>query len=326
VRGWYGLLLGVLVSWSAPAFADEARPWAAGVGEDDQKQALRWFEEGNALFTESQYAAALVRYREALRVWKHPAIHYNAGVSLINLEQPLAAYEQIEAALAYGEAPLGAENRRQAELYRKLLAGQLAELEVHADEPGAEVLLDGKRLFVAPGSARMRLMPGAHQLVERKPGFSTETRALDLPAGRLSRSELTLSRPKAPKLRSVRRWATWQPWTVLGSGALLGLAGVPVFLQARKDFETYDDEIARVCPAGCPSDELPRSVVDTRKRARAENTVAVGLFATGGALAATGVVLVILNQPRLEPEPEPRVAVTPLLDRTTVGAQTSLRF
>lgn len=326
MRRWLGLLLGAVVSWSAPAFADEARPWAEGVSEADQQQALRAFEEGNALFTESQYAAALARYREALRIWSHPAIHYNAAVSLINLEKPLAAYEQIEAALAYGEAPLGAENRRQAELYRKLLAGQLAELEVHAQEPGAEVLLDGKRLFIAPGSARTRLLPGAHQLVARKPGFSTETRAIDLAAGRLSRADLSLSRPKAPKLRSVRRWATWQPWTVLGSGALIGLAGVPVFLQARKDFETYDDEIARVCPAGCSKDELPQTVADARKRARSENTIAVGMFATGGALVATGVVLVILNQPRLEPDPDQRVSVTPVFGRSTLGAQTSVRF
>ena len=47
-----------------------------------------------------------------------PAIHYNAAVSLINLDQPLAAYQHLEAALAIcrmaskrseGEAP--AQNR-----------------------------------------------------------------------------------------------------------------------------------------------------------------------------------------------------------------------
>ena len=75
------------------------RPWAKGVPEDAQKQALVLFEEGNKLFENSEHAAALAKYREALKVWDHPAIRYNAAVALINLDQPLAANENLELAL-----------------------------------------------------------------------------------------------------------------------------------------------------------------------------------------------------------------------------------
>ena len=100
--------------------AKPERPWADNVAEDAQKQAMQLFEEGNKLFEDSQHAAALAKYREALKVWDHPAIRYNAAVALINLDQPLVAYENLELALKYGEAPLAPETYLQALTYRKL--------------------------------------------------------------------------------------------------------------------------------------------------------------------------------------------------------------
>jgi hypothetical protein len=305
----------------------EERPWATGVSGADQQAALALFEAGNALFTDSQYAAALARYREALKLWDHPAIRYNAAVSLINLDQPLPALTHLEAALAHGEAPLGAENHRQALLYKKLLAAQVAELEVTCSEPNAEVMLDGETLFRGPGKAQRRLLPGAHQLIARKPGFLTETRALDLAPGRLTREELSLEAIGAVRMRSVRNWPAWQPWAVLGGGALIGLAGVPFFVEAGNNFETFDDEVARLCPSGCTEAELPPAAKDARERAEVQNAVAVTLFVAGGATVATGVVLLVLNQPRLEPIQEPRkVAVTPLLAPSFAGLSASMRY
>src|SRR5262245_49460818 len=152
------------------------RPWARDVSEDAQKQALLVFEEGNKLFENSEHAAALAKYREALKIWDHPAIRYNAAVALINLDQPFAANENLELALRYGEAPFNAETFQQALTYRKLLHGQLAELKVTCAEPGADVALDGTPLFTAPGEAARWLLPGAHQLVARKTGYLTATR------------------------------------------------------------------------------------------------------------------------------------------------------
>ena len=71
------------------------RPWAKGVPEEAQKWAFVLFEEGNKLFENSEHAAALAKYRQALSVWDHPAIRYNAAVALINLDQPLAANENL---------------------------------------------------------------------------------------------------------------------------------------------------------------------------------------------------------------------------------------
>jgi hypothetical protein len=303
---------------AAPDRAD--RPWAKGVPADAQKDALVLFEEANKLFENSAHAAALAKYREALKIWDHPAIRYNAAVALINLDQPLAANENLELALRHGEAPFNPETYQQAMTYRKLLRGQLAELKVACTETGTDVALDGTRLFVAPGEAARWLLPGAHQLVARKAGFLTETRSLSLLPGKPAVETLTLQELGSRPTRTVRRWATWKPWSVVGGGALLALAGVPVLLDVKSNLDAYDAGVQSACPSGCRSGSIPQAVLDARDRGHTENLVAISLFALGGAIAATGVALVILNQPHAAPaEESTRTGVAPLVGRGTIG-------
>jgi hypothetical protein len=299
---------------------DKPRPWAENVSEEAQKKAMSLFDAGNKLFEESQHAAALAEYREALKTWDHPAIRYNAAVALINLDQPLAAYENLELALRYGDAPLAPETYQQALTYRKLLRGQLAELKVACAEPGAEVTLDGAQLFVAPGEATRWVMPGAHQLIAGKAGFLAETRALTLVGGRSSVERLVLEEIQPPTMKPVRRWRAWKPWAVVGGGALLALVGVPLILDARSNFNSYDAMVTAACGNGCPPGTLPQSALDAHDTARIENIVAVSLFSVGGALIAGGVALVVLNQSHLVPvEDRPPAIVAPLLGPGLVG-------
>jgi len=335
-----------LLDLAAPALAETAtdatdksdwrdRPWATGTSEDAQKRALALFEEGNKLFENSEHAAALAKYREALKAWDHPAIRYNAAVALINLDQPLAANENLERALQYGDAPFNPETHQQALTYRKLLRGQLAELKVACGEEGADVALDGATLFVAPGEAVRWLLPGAHQLVARKSGFLTATRSLSLLPGKPAVESLALQPIQALRARSVRRWPAWKPWAVLGGGALLALMGVPVLVDAKSNIDAYDASVRDKCQMSCQAGDLPQAVLDARDRGHTENVVAISMFAVGGAVAATGVVLLVLNQPRaaLTILDEPRAsssgekshaAVMPLVGRDFVGLSLAL--
>lgn len=307
-------LLVVLLTSAALASAQE-RPWAAGVGKAEQAAALELFREGNSLFEQSNHTQALVRYREALQKWDHPAIRFNTAVVLINLDQPLEAWEHLEASLRFGEAPFGAETWKQALLYKKLLAGQVAEVEVRCEEPGAEVSLDGAPLFTGPGTAVRRLKPGAHQLVAKKEGFVTAATALQLAPGEARREELRLVRPQVAEVRLVRQFPTWLPWTVMGAGAAVALIGAPVLVGAQSSYDRYDQDLARVCPSGCPASDVPGSVVDLRQGAAAQNGVAIGLFAVGGAAVLTGAVLAVLNQPR----PEPVLSFAPMVGPSGAG-------
>ncbi len=309
-----------------PAPAVETRPWADGVGPEQQTAALALFKEGNTLFAESEHAAALAKYRDALRVWDHPAIRYNAAVALINLDQPLAADVELASALRFGDAPLGPETYKQALLYKKLLSGQLADLRVTCSEPGAEVFLDGQQLFVAPGEKTTRLLPGAHSLVARKAGFLDETRALQLPPGHRTDEQLRLVSLASLPAHTVRRWAGWKPWLLFGAGLVVAAVGVPLIVDAKHNYDRFDQAIANSCPEGCAPGALPTTAVEARDRARAENGAAIGMFALGGALAASGVVLLILNQPHVEMKRPTPVALAPALGPSLVGMTASVRF
>lgn len=312
-----GLLLSVLLS-AAPA----ERPWAAGVGEDEQRRALALFVEGNALFEDSKYAPALAKYRDALALWRHPAIHFNAAVSLINLDQPLAALDQLDAAMAYGDGPFDAETYKQAQLYARLLQGQVSVLEVTCDEVGAEVTLDGERLFVGPGKVTRRLAPGRHQLVGRKAGFVTAASALVLTAGQRQVEALQLSVSAGPRL--VRRWAVWTPWAVLGAGVLVAGVGVPLEVSARSELVAFESGLSQVCPVGCAVSTLPEAVRSSRARADAQHGAALGLFGVGAATLVTGVVMLGLNG--LHPEDEPKVVVVPSVGPGLFAISGTLRF
>src|SRR5438128_85746 len=69
------------------------RPWAHGVAEAEQKAALGLFREANILLNDGLFARAADQYRAALKHWDHPAIHYNLALALVNLDQPVDAFD-----------------------------------------------------------------------------------------------------------------------------------------------------------------------------------------------------------------------------------------
>lgn len=166
-----------------PGPQDEAQPWAKGVPEKERSIAFELYEEGNREFIQGRYPQALVRYREAIQHWEHPAIRYNIAVCLINLGRPVEARNNLERGMAYGPEVLGADVYAQGEAYRTRLDAQLARLTLDCPEPGEEVMIDGQLVFTGPGVVATFLMPGEHNIVATKPGFLPATRKVVLVAG-----------------------------------------------------------------------------------------------------------------------------------------------
>jgi hypothetical protein len=326
----------VLLALASPPAraAPDDRPWAENVPEAQQSVALQLYQEGNKLFEESQHAAALSKYREALQRWDHPAIRFNAAVALVLLDQPLAAHENLERALRYGQAPFSADTYQQALTYQKLLRGQLSRVSVECAEADAEVTLDGTLMFVGPGRAERWLAPGAHQVMARKAGTLPDMRSLNLVPGKSTRESLALQEIRALPVKTARRWPTWKPWAVMGTGALVALVGAPFMISAKNDFDSFDANVADAVGAGkcktstgCNESDLPQAAFDSLHRGDVKNVVAVSLFSVGGAIAATGVALLILNQPRpvLPDEKSLHAWVTPIVGPGLAGLSLSLR-
>ncbi len=346
MRGWSvtGLLAFVLAGlpaspvMSAPAPDEVARPaaptpWGKGVSEANKKQALSFYKRGNAHFEESRYAQALTEYLQAIRRWDHPAIRFNMAVCYINLKRPMEAYRNLRSALRFGAAPLGA-HYKQARTYLQLIKGRLGQLTVECAEPGARVTLDGTVLFTGPGSATRLLLTGKHVVVAAKVRFITATRTIQLHSG--AREHLRIRLLKVTRaVKMKRRWARWKPWTVLGAGALVALVGVPLILKANAVFDRYNDLFREQCSQGCTSANEPQELVDLHNEGRAWRAAAWTGFIAGGAIAATGVTLLIVNIPRpvrvdstdrSPRRPRPRATVMPALGPGFYGVSATVNF
>jgi len=310
------------------------RPWANGVSLEEQKAALDPFRQGNKFLNDGLFARASESYRAALKHWEHPAIHYNLALALMNLDQPIEAYESLQKAIAFGEAPLEKDKLEHAKEYMLLLEKQIANVEVSCDKAGAKVSVDGKEVFVAPGTYTARVRVGRHTFVADKKGYQTRVNAPFIGPGEKFRIELKLY--TAEELtRYNRRWdATWMPYTVLGAGVGLGLVGVALELAATGSYNEYDKKVAEcnMMNMGCATTP---ELTAPRDRGDLEKTLGYVSYCVAGAAIAAGAVLIILNRPEAynirpedlqEEQDKRRVSITPILTPTLAGAALEGRF
>jgi tetratricopeptide (TPR) repeat protein len=308
--------------------AEPERPWARGVSAERQQRALELFRLGNAALKESLFVKAVQAYREALALWDHPAIHYNLGLALVNLDQPVETFEHLEAALKYGPAPLDADKFEQAQRYKALIERQLARVDVRCNAQGAEVKFDGKPLFTAPGRWTGVVRAGPHSVTATKEGFLPYEQSVKLLGGEQKTFDVALL--STADLTEYRRlWAGWIPWTVVAFGAIVTGASVGLHLGARGAYQSYDEGIQRCLDpvtGGCtPTLELSQK----KSSADALQVGAIAGYAVGGAALVTGAVLVYLN--RLQPYQKsvsvgPEVSLLPSLSPAGGGATLMVDF
>jgi len=305
---------------AAPA-SPSARPWADGVSQANQQQALRIFREGNGLLKQAVFAQAADKYREALTYWDHPAIHYNLVLALLNLDRPTEVLEHLNKAMAYGAAPLDSEKFEQALQYKMLTERQLSRLVVRCDLEGAVVSMDGQELFVAPGKYEGYVRPGPHSIVAKKEGFMNSEISPSLVAGTLSEFDMVLI--AAGDMTQYRRlWPNWRPWTVFGAGLAVAAVGVGLHLKGRSDVSSFDETVAGISnrltglnanePAkyDVPAEYEVNDVKEKRDSGLRNQKIAMVMYGVGGAAIVTGAVLLYFN--RLRPyTPETSTQVNP---------------
>ena len=308
---------------AADASAEAPRPWAEGVNDEDQKAALELFEQGNQDFIKQAYVEAADTYRKAILRWKHPAIQYNLSECLIHMDKPMGAYEQVVESLRFGAAPLGDDVFKRAQTRKKLLEGQLALIRVKSGHQGVKVILDGQTVFIAPGQSERRVRPGPHTLVAAKSGFMTYNKELlALPDQPL---EVNIELQSLKDIKYERRFPQWVPWTVGGVGLAAAITGIALQVKANGDMDDYDDGIAEQCPSGCPRGDVSSSILDKKDTAELHSTIGVSMIAVGGAALASGVVLLVLNQPKKVGE-DNKVKITPAVTPGGAGVSFAMPF
>jgi hypothetical protein len=295
----------------------------------DEQQATIDFRAGNEQLNNGLFPQAVDRYTQALAHWDHPAIHYNLALALINLERPLEVYDHLIKAIAYGPEPLDKDKFDHAKEYLKLVEGQLADIEVSCDKPGARVSVNGKEVFVAPGKYAAKVRVGKHTFFAEKQGYNARVIAPFIGPGEKFRIELKLY--TAEELtRYRRRWdRTWIPYAVIGAGAVFGAVGGGLELSASSTFRDYDATVAKcnadnVTPNGGCSVTAP-GLQSMRDSGNAKRTTGLVMYGVAGGAVALGAVLLYLNrreayQVRPEDLSEDQVSITPMVAPGMAGA------
>jgi tetratricopeptide (TPR) repeat protein len=308
------------------------------VTEANEKAASAAFLEGNAQLNDGFFVKAVERYKEALKRWDHPAIHYNLALALINLDQPIEVYEQLNKALQYGPEPLEKDKYDHGKEYLRLVEGQLADIEVSCDKIGAKVSVDGKEVFVAPGKYTAKVRVGKHTFYADKEGYNARITAPFVGPGEKFRIELKLY--TAEELTRFRRkWdRAWVPYVVMGVGVTAGAVGGLFQASAQSDYDDYNAKVAacRQQTGGCstnaasnPDIQNIQSVKDSGDSKRLVGYIGYGI---AGAALATGVVLAWMN--REQPyqitaedlQQQSPVSVAPIVSPEVVGAMVQGHF
>jgi tetratricopeptide (TPR) repeat protein len=310
---------------SAPsASSADDEPWSRGVPTAVQEAARAVFLEGNRLFKIPLFAQAVEKYTEALGTWEHPAFYFNLALAQLNLGQDVEAHDNLERAMKYGAAPLGDAEFGEARKQLEELERRLGRLRVSCPTPGAEVTLNGVTLFTGPGSREVWVKAQAHELTAKRRDYVTRVKRVTVAPGAMQELDLPLR-----KLIEDRPWAVWKPWAVVGTGAAIVAAGGVLHTLSARDFRAYDAGFRMLsCAAmGCTDAAIDAENPGLRaelRRARREQTLAVGGYIAGGAAIAAGAVLVYLNRHRLAEQEEesprgPGIVIAPVVSGDSLG-------
>jgi serine/threonine protein kinase len=281
------------------------------------------FAEGTALFKQWRFDEAEQKFRAALTHGEHPIIHLYLSRALEKQGRLVEAHTSLQQSRRADPEALLPEDVQVAEELQKSLESRLAQIEVSCDVPGAQVSLDGEPLFTAPGRQRRMMNAGQHVLIARKPGYFPVTEPVSLIPGKQTRVVLRMT---ADVVHIERRWQPWQPWTVVGAGITASLAGGLFFWQARRDYEAFQNALDS-CEHPRPCDQ--RSIQRYDSGVRNEH-LGIGALIVGGTALATGLVGVLINQPRTwrsEPAGDVKgLNLAPIVSGDVLGISTRIRF
>jgi hypothetical protein len=285
--------------------AADAQPWAQGVTDAQKGEAQKRLEEGNTFFLKQQYKEALEKYQAAIAAWDHPAIRFNVVRCLIQLDRPVEASDNLQAALKYGADPLEEAVYTEALSYQKLLASQIGDLEVTCTQDGAKLTLDGQPLLSCPGKEKRRVAPGRHGIVATKAGFLTKEMQVFVEGGKAENVDVKLI-PLDKAAKIVHRWeATWMPWVIFGGSLAVVGVGAGIEFIANNDMSAYDQRVASACAVnGCnlenPTTPAEKMVADDlndqRETAEFRDKVAIGVISVGAVGAVIGGVMLFMNR------------------------------
>ncbi len=315
---------------------------AAGARADEIEgiDARDVFQEGTALFEAGRFIEAAEAFRAAYRLKPNWKILYNIGQCEAAAKRFGLALETFEAYLARGgnDAPKDRREQVLAEVIR--LRSMVGFLKIEAPA-NAIVVVDGVERGTTPMSMETPIGVGLqHEVTIAIEGRSSPPQTVKVIGGKTA--TLTFEAPPPPppveppleeEVEAAAEESKEQPepvadtddessplktwgWIAVGVGGALLAGGAVTGVLALKANDTINDE----CPDGCYSQQYEE--LDRRKKLALTTDV---LLPAGGAVAATGIVLLIVAAIR-DGEEDAGVTVAPSIDAESARLAVEWRF
>ncbi len=305
-------------------------PWADGVSEAQQAQAMWLFERGIELHKQLLFTEAQAAYQRALRFWEHPKIYLYRGLAMIKLGDFLVAYESIERALRGDPRALRAHERTLAErTANELLRGELAAITVRCEVMGTRVRIGDEFWFSGPGVQRKIVSPGSHSVTVDKPGYVSVNRVVVVRRGESAVIDPELV-PSGDEFLVERRWSPTLPWWLTGAALATTATGAGLMALASNHRGEAQALLSENCPLpGADDCYSSPDVGALRARADIERNFGVGLLLAGGGALMGALTMHYLNQPqrtRNEAAGRSRIEVHPIIGPSLQGASLYIDF
>jgi hypothetical protein len=145
------------------------------------EEAKRHFQAGVALYNEGNYSAALAEFEASYRANPTPALYYNIGLTqkaLFRYADAIATLEKY----AREEKKLSRERRTEVEQLVADMRLLLADVTLYVVPDGAQVVLDGRTIGVAPVKP-LGIPAGAHVLEASADGYKPARKEIQVSAG-----------------------------------------------------------------------------------------------------------------------------------------------
>ena len=266
---------------------------APAAAQDVSKEKLEKFEQhvatGAEQFKAGEYQAALEEFRAARQIVDHPKLSYKIGRTLQELGRCAEAQRAYERYLSYDKLSESDRQRGKSRLEELGECRPLGELELECTPSESTVSIE-ERSLECPVS--IDLEAGTYEVEVSAPGFASRELTVEVKPEATTRRAVKLigSGESAEQVDSGGvDWVNVAKWSGIGVGGGLVLGGLAYDLSAI----SRNDEIADAREEN--NTERLRRLED---EARAAKTRTIVLYATGAALVAGGVTLLVLDQPQ----------------------------
>jgi hypothetical protein len=241
----------VLVSTLALSMVGPRAALAAEAADDSVEQAKRHFTLGVTFYKDGDLDAALAEFNKAYETRADYRVLYNIGQVQAERHDYAASMKAMRRYLKDGGREIDEARRVAVDQALRDMSKRVAAVTVTANEPGAEILVDGVAVAVTPTSEALAVNAGIREITVRKGGETATAQRLTLAGGDAVRLDFSLGagglvgRPMELQAQPLAAPLRARVWIAYGAAAALAAGAVTFGLLARRAQDDLDADLGR---------------------------------------------------------------------------------